>query len=201
MEPRLPVYDHAGFIAKERAGITVRAATVIRDHKEETDKILDREERDAKRAVRRSVEGHLSKALEAKVEEFFEQWKEGIKRSVFPEETPARVIATLNEFMAEIAMLDAKLLNELSRYQGTYAKKLRNKSLWLEKENVTASVDAIKAELDALAKEGYFLAIVSSEDPSPDTYVAEGEEEGGVEVKEGKKRRDRGKGRGKGKGR
>jgi len=169
------VYDHAGFIAKERANIIVRAATVIRDHKEETDKILDREERDAKRAVRRSTSGDYSKALESRVEDFFEQWKEGIKKSTFPEDAPVRVIATLNEFMAEIAMLDAKLLNELSRYQDTYAKKLRKKSLWLEKENVTASVDAIKAELDALAKEGYFLALVRSEDPSPDVFVEEGE--------------------------
>ena len=45
------------------------------------------------------------------------------------------------------------------------------------KENVTASVTAIKAELDALAKEGYFLAIVRSEDPNPDTFKVEGEDE------------------------
>ncbi|MFT6794716.1 MAG: hypothetical protein ACJAR1_002730 [Rubritalea sp.] len=188
------IYDHEGFIAEERARITERAATLTRDYKEETDKILDREERDVKRAVRRSTGEYLSKVLEAKVEEFFEKWKKGEKRQFFPEETPAKVIMALNEFISEIAKLDEKLLNDLARYQDTYAKVLHNKSLTLEKENVISSVEAIKAELDALTNKTYFLAIVSDENPSPDDFLEEDEDEEfeeGFEVEEDREKRRR----------
>lgn len=146
-----------------------------------------------KTAVRRSAEEYLSKVLEAKVEEFFEKWKEGEKQQFFPEETPEKVTMAINEFISKIVKLDDNLLNDLSRYQDTYAKVLRNKSLMLEKENVTASVDAIKAELDALTNKAYFLAIVSYQDPSPDTFLEEDEEEGFEVEGDGEKRRRRGR--------
>jgi hypothetical protein len=173
---KVPVYDHQGFIAKERVDISVRAATVIRDHKEETAEILDREERNANRAIRRSADDDFRDALEYKVADFFEQWKKGEELPVFPKKTPENVKLSLIEFIDEIDALDAKRVNNLSRYQDTYAEELQKKSLLLEQENVTASVSAIQAELAALAKKGYFLAIVRSQDPKPDTFEVEPEE-------------------------
>jgi hypothetical protein len=187
---KVPVYNHEGFIARERADISVRAATVIRDHKEETDEILDREERDAKRAARRSAEDGFSDLLEARVEDFFKQWKESGDLPVFPEDTPERVTTSLKEFIAEIKAVDTKRLNKLSRYQDSYAKELQKMSQLLEKENVIASVSAIQAELAALTKTGYFLAIVKSEDPKPDTFEVELEEEEGLKFEGEKKGKD-----------
>lgn len=61
---------------------------MLRDYKEDTEKILEREERDAKRAARRSESDDLADLLEDRVAEFFSMWKNNNVKPKLSDETP-----------------------------------------------------------------------------------------------------------------
>lgn len=180
----VPEYDHAAFIEKERKDISTRAITAIRDHRRDADKILDRKEREVKRIVRREAKGNKGRLMDDMVEEFFRDWKKDGEKPEVPGDLIEEAIELLNEPLEEIDALDEKLFNDLSRDQASYAKELNKKLSDLEKENVTTSVEAIQEELDALDMNGYFLAIVESENPSPNTFTEEVEEDANGEKDE-----------------
>jgi len=77
----------------------------------------------------------------------------------------------------EEAEARAEFVENAQRDKGIYSRELRKKGSELHKANITASVEAIKAELDAIEDPEYFAAIIKSEDPQPEVREGDGGEE------------------------
>ena len=164
------VYDHESFMAKERASISAKAVSILRDYSEQTEKIIDSNKRDILRAARRSLRNNQLERVEEGIEEYFTHWVEGDNRLNIGRLNNAKISEEFNEFLAEMTELEGDRDKKLIKHSINYAKKLEAKRGELAKENITASVEAIQAEIDALDSIEYFWAIVKSEDPSPDDY-------------------------------
>lgn len=165
-------YDYVGFLTQARAEVTASWARVLDEYK----KTIEGEEEDVLELLgemrmnlvrKENVRGWLAN--------FFEAWRENNIKPSIPERMPLKVEAKLEEFLAEMVKEDAKRDEDLQRYKKAYADVIRKKGSELYKSEMMVSVEALKAELDALDKEGYFYAILCAKDPRPDDF--EGEQE------------------------
>ncbi|MGJ8658093.1 MAG: protein kinase domain-containing protein [Akkermansiaceae bacterium] len=160
-------YDYVGFLTEARTDVTASSASVLGDYKE----IIDGEEEEVMDLL---AELRMNPERKVRVEEwlveFFEEWRENAIKPSIPERMPPRVEVRLGEFVAEMVEADAKRDEDLQRYNKAYADVIRKKGSELYKNEMMVSVEALKAELDALDKEGYFYAILCGKDPQPEDF-------------------------------
>jgi len=172
VKPEEKAYGHQKFIDDKRSEISVRASSALKEYNDAVEEILRKEEKNIKRAVRRTTKSEdLSDLLEIQVEDFFKQWKAGERKIYFSRRASSRVIRELNEFIAQIAKEDDNLKKALLRYQQIYERELVAMARKLKNAKMSKSFEALKAELDSLNQDGYFHAIVLSEKPNPENYV------------------------------